>query len=70
VYIDEYGMDNKEDYSYGWNEKENRFYALKSGTKKGRINMIAALCKGSYLRLLLCQVIVSIMCLKVGYKLV
>jgi hypothetical protein len=24
-------MDNREDYDYGWNEKGQRFHALKSG---------------------------------------
>jgi hypothetical protein len=28
VYVDEAGMDNREDYSYGWNEKGQRFHAL------------------------------------------
>ena len=27
VYIDESGMDSREDYSYGWNAKGSRFYA-------------------------------------------
>jgi hypothetical protein len=49
VYIDEAGMDNREDYSYGWNEKGKRFYALKSGRRQGRVNMIAALCNGQLL---------------------
>lgn len=44
VYVDESGMDNREDYDYGWNECGQRFYALKSGKRQGRINMIAALC--------------------------
>jgi transposase len=46
VYIDEAGMDNREDYSYGWKEKGQRFYALKSGRRQGRVNMIAACCNG------------------------
>jgi transposase len=46
VYVDESGMDNREDYSYGWNERGQRFHALKSGRRQGRVNMIAALCKG------------------------
>jgi transposase len=46
VYIDESGMDNREDYSYGWNERGERFYALKSGKRQGRVNMIAAYCNG------------------------
>ena len=45
VYVDEAGMDNREDYGYGWNEKGQRFHALKSGGRQGRVNMIAALCK-------------------------
>ncbi|GAX46397.1 putative transposase [Tolypothrix sp. NIES-4075] len=32
-----------EDYGYGWNEKGERFHALKSGRRQGRVNMIAAL---------------------------
>lgn len=49
VYVDEAGMDNREDYSYGWNQKGQRFYALKSGRRQGRINMIAAFCNGELL---------------------
>jgi len=37
-------MDNREDYEYGWNDKGQRFHALKSGRRQGRVNMIAALC--------------------------
>lgn len=36
-------MDNRDAYDYGWNEKGQRFYALKSGRREGRVNMIAAL---------------------------
>ena len=43
VYVDEAGMDNREDYGYGWNQKGQRFHALKSGRRQGRVNMIAAL---------------------------
>jgi len=39
-------MDSREDYSYGWNAKGSRFYALKSGRRQGRVNMIAAYCQG------------------------
>jgi hypothetical protein len=46
VYIDESGMDNREDYGYGWNERGKPFYALKSGKRQGRVNMIAAYCSG------------------------
>jgi hypothetical protein len=44
VYVDEAGMDNREDYGYGWDETGQRFQALKSGRRQGRVNMIAALC--------------------------
>jgi hypothetical protein len=39
-------MDNREDYSYGWNPRGQRFHALKSGRRQGRVNMIAAFCQG------------------------
>ncbi len=38
-------MTTLEDYGYGWNERGQRFYALKSGRRQGRVNMIAALCQ-------------------------
>ena len=44
VYLDESGMDSRDTYDYGWNEKGQRFHALKSGRREGRVNMIAALC--------------------------
>ena len=37
-------MDRRDDYGYGWNEEGKRFYALKSGRRQGRVNMIAAYC--------------------------
>jgi transposase len=49
VYIAEAGMDNRENYSYGWNERGQRFYELKSGRRQGRINMIAGFCNGQLL---------------------
>ncbi len=36
-------MDSRDEYDYGWNLKGQRFHALKSGQRQGRINMIAAL---------------------------
>ncbi len=33
VYADEAGMDNRDDYGYGWNERGKRFHALKSGRR-------------------------------------
>lgn len=44
VYVDEAGMDKRENYGYGSNEKGQRFEDLKSGRRQGRVNMIAALC--------------------------
>lgn len=41
VYVDEAGMDERDDYGYGWSPKGERFEALKSGRRTGRINMIA-----------------------------
>jgi transposase len=37
-------MDNRDQYDYGWNSKGQRFHALKSGRREGRVNIIAALC--------------------------
>ena len=45
VYVDESGMDSRDDYAYGWNEQGQRFYAFKSGRRPGRVNMSAALCQ-------------------------
>lgn len=42
-------MDSRDDYAYGWNECGQRFQALKSGRRHGRVNMIAALRKGQLL---------------------
>ena len=44
VYPDESGMDNRDEYAYGWNKSGQRFHALKSGRRQGRVNMIAAYC--------------------------
>jgi len=44
VYLDESGMDSRDQYDYGWNERGQRFHALKSGRREGRVNRIAALC--------------------------
>ena len=42
VYVDEAGMDNRDEYGYGWNSRGERFHALKTGRRAGRVNMIAA----------------------------
>ena len=44
VYADEAGMDNRDDYGYGYSPKGEPIHALKSGRQSGRVNMIAALC--------------------------
>ena len=44
VYADEAGMDQRDDYGYGYSPQGKRFYDLKSGRRTGRVNMIAALC--------------------------
>ena len=46
VYLDESGMDSRDDYGYGYSPKGERCHALKSGKRSGRVNMIAALCDG------------------------
>ncbi len=45
MYVDESGMDERDDYGYGWCERGKRFEALKSGRRTGRVNMIAAYCQ-------------------------
>jgi len=37
-------MDSRDQYSYGWNERGERFHSLKTGRRAGRVNMIAAWC--------------------------
>jgi transposase len=43
VYVDEAGIDSREDYPYGYSEIGQRFEALKSGKRGERISWIAAL---------------------------
>lgn len=45
VYVDEAGVDDTEDYAYGWCEQSQRFYALKRGHRTRRISMIAGWCQ-------------------------
>lgn len=40
VYVDELGMNKRDDYGYGWSEAGERFYGLKTGRRTDRINMI------------------------------
>jgi transposase len=41
VYVDESGMDERDDYGYGYSQAGERCFGLKSGRRQGRINMIA-----------------------------
>lgn len=41
IYVDESGMDERDNYGYGYSPAGERFYELKSGRRQGRINMIA-----------------------------
>ena len=47
VYVDEAGIDNREDYPYGYCKIGQRFYALKSGKRTERVSWIAALKEGN-----------------------
>lgn len=44
VYLDESGLDRREDYAYGWSLRGERLFALKFGRRQGRVSMLAALC--------------------------
>jgi transposase len=46
IYVDEAGIDNREDYAYGYCEIGQRFYALKPGKRSERVSWIAALKQG------------------------
>ncbi|WP_198014941.1 IS630 family transposase [Mastigocladopsis repens] len=46
VYVDESGMDERDNYGYGYSLVGERFYDLKSGRRQGRINMIAGYREG------------------------
>lgn len=41
--MDETGIDNRDTYDYGWNEKGSRFFGLKEGKRSVRVSIIAAL---------------------------
>jgi transposase len=45
VYVDESGMDERDDYGYGWCEWGKRYESLKSGRRTGRVNMMAEYCE-------------------------
>ena len=46
MYIDEAGVENTLDYSYGWSKKGTRCTAEKLGHFTKRVSMIAAWCQG------------------------
>jgi transposase len=41
--LDEFGIDNNEEYAYGWGPKGQRVYGLKLGRASKRVSMIGAL---------------------------
>ena len=49
VYLDEAGIDNTEDYSYGWCKRGERFAAERRGSRSERVSFIAALCQKTML---------------------
>lgn len=53
VYIDESGIDNTEDYPYGYCRKGERFHSLKLSKKTQRVSMFAALNKKKIIALLI-----------------
>lgn len=46
AYVDEAGIDNRQEYPYGYCKVGQRFYALKSGKRTERVSWIAALKEG------------------------
>lgn len=42
VYLDEAGIDDTNDYGYGWCYRGQRFYATRKGSRKQRISFISA----------------------------
>ena len=46
VYVDEAGIDNREEYEYGYCEVGQRYHALKLGKRTERVSWIAALKQG------------------------
>jgi hypothetical protein len=52
IYVDEAGIDNPEEYPYGYCAVGQRFYALKSGKRTERVSWIAALQQGNLFALM------------------
>jgi hypothetical protein len=59
-------MDSRADYEYGWNKRGERFHALKSGKREGRVNMIAALCNQNLLAPFTVEERVTVQYLRLG----
>jgi hypothetical protein len=66
VYVDESGMDDRDDYGYGYSPKGERLNAMKSGGRKGRINMIAGYQDGKLIAPFTIQGLVIVWSLKPG----
>ena len=47
VYVDEAGIDNRDEYPYGYSKVGQRFYAPKSGKRTERVSWLAALKQGT-----------------------
>jgi hypothetical protein len=45
VSTDEAGMDSRDDYAYGYSPQGECLYALNSGRRTGRVNMVAGWCQ-------------------------
>ena len=46
VYLDEMGMNDNEEYEYGWGEIGQRLYAMKKAVRSSRLSVIGALIDG------------------------
>jgi hypothetical protein len=46
VYVDEAGIDNRDQYPYGYSKVGQRFYALRAGKQTERVSWSAALKQG------------------------
>ncbi|WP_397332774.1 transposase [Nostoc sp. FACHB-280] len=66
VYVDESGMDERDNYRYGYSVVEQRFYELKSGRRQGRINMISGYRQGQLIAPFAVEGRVTELCLRLG----
>lgn len=70
VDVDEAGMDERDDYEYGWSPAGERVYGSKSGRRHGRANMIAGYRNGQLIAPFTVEGHATAPCLKSGWKLV